>query len=269
MEARTHNARRRALLIALGICATTPLSLVAQNAAAQAQVVDRAGSLRMLSQRIVKAYCQLGLGVLPIDAETILARSATRFNGAFISVREDPASDPAIIKRIESDWSQFRNLVTLAPAKTSLEKIDVLSESILQNAEALTGQLSSRLGRSAATWTNISGRQRMLSQRMAKSGFGMMWGADAKNHGQRFDEAHEQFMSAFTELKRVNHNSIEIARNLELAEIQFGLFDVALGNRRELAKLTTARAANVARTNERLLEIFDDTTRQFAAIKLS
>jgi hypothetical protein len=268
MQDWTHGARRRALLITLGVCATTPLTLVAQNVAAQAQIVDQAGSLRMLSQRIVKAYCQLGLGVLPNDAETILARSVTRFNGAFVSVRENSASDPALIKRIEADWSQFRDLVTLAPSKNALEKIDVLSESILQSAETLTGQLSAKLGRTAATWTNISGRQRMLSQRMAKSGFEMMWGMDAKVYGQRFDEAHEQFKVALTELKRVNHNSIDIARNLELAEIQFGLFDVALGNRRELSKLSPARAANVARTSERLLEIFDETTRQFASIKL-
>jgi Type IV pili methyl-accepting chemotaxis transducer N-term len=269
MQDWTHGARRRALLITFGVCATTPLTLVAQNVAAQAQIVDQAGSLRMLSQRIVKAYCQLGLGVLPNDAETILARSVTRFNGAFVSVRENSASDPALIKRIEADWSQFRDLVTLAPSKNAIEKLDALSESILQSAEALTGQLATRLGRTAATWTNISGRQRMLSQRMAKSGFEMMWGMDTKVYGQRFDEAHEQFKVALTELKRVNHNSIDIARNLELAEIQFGLFDVALGNRRELSKLSPARAANVARTSERLLEIFDETTRQFASIKLS
>jgi Type IV pili methyl-accepting chemotaxis transducer N-term len=267
MNDREHLPRRRALLIALGACAIAPLSLVAQNASAQAQLVDRAGSLRMLSQRIVKAYCQLGLGILPSDAETILARSVTRFNGAFVSVRDDPASDAAIIKRIQPEWSQFRDLVTLSPAKSSLEKIVALSETILQNSEALTVQLSSKLGLTAANWTNISGRQRMLSQRMAKSGFAMMWGMDATAYAKRFDEAHEQFKVALAELKRANHNSVEIARNLDLAETQFGLFDVALGNRRELAKLSPARAANVARTSERLLEVFDDITRQFAAIK--
>jgi hypothetical protein len=44
------------------------------------------------------------------------------------------------------------------------------------------------------------------------------------------------------------------------------LFEIALGGRAELAKLAPTRAANVAKTSERLLELFDDTTNLFAQI---
>ncbi len=261
------NAQRRLWVIAMGAAATLPLTLVTGQALAQAQIVDRAGSLRMLSQRIAKAYSQLGQGVLVGDAETILAKSVSRFNGSLVTVRDNAAAPQAVIKLIESDWSQLRDLATVAPNKEAFKKVDALAEALTQNAESLTTQLTAALGIQSARWTSLSGRQRMLSQRMAKSAFGLMWGLDSKSYAQQFDTARVQFTAALGELQRVPHNSPLIARNLEMAEIQVGLFDTALGTRNDMAKLTAPRAINVARTNERLLELFDELTNQFAAVK--
>ena len=182
-------------------------------------------------------------------------------------MRDSAASAQNAIKPIESDWAQLRDMVTITPTKTAFAKVDALAESLLQNAEALTTQLSNALAVQSARWTNLSGRQRMLSQRMAKSAFGLMWGQDIKAYSQQFEAARTQFSAALAELQRAPHNSPLIARNLEMAEIQVGLFDTALGSRNEIAKLTTSRAVNVARTNERLLELFDEITNQFSTVK--
>ena len=255
---------RRIFLRACATMSVLPFSLVSSEVSAQAQVVDRAGSLRMLSQRMQKAYCQLGLSILPNDAETVLARSLTRFNGAVVALRENKASDQSIIKRIETDWTQFRDLVSTAPTKANFLLVDSLSESMLQSAEALTTQLAASLGVQSARLTNVSGRQRMLSQRMAKSAFAIMWGMNASLHGKRFDVAREQFASAIVELRNSPIKNQDISRALDSAETQFGFFDSALGNRNELAKLSSARAANIAKSNERLLEVFDELTGLFA-----
>jgi hypothetical protein len=261
------NRGRRALVVGGCAISALPLSLVNSQANAQSQVVDRSGSLRMLSQRITKAYCQLGLGVLPSEAETILARSLTRFNGALVVLRDNPSSDKAIIRKIESEWAQYRDLVSTSPTKANYTKVDSLSESILSGAEALTAQLSSALAVQGARLTNLSGRQRMLSQRMAKSAFALMWGMDARAFTQQHNAARDQFASALAELKRAQQKTAQISQGLELAETQFGFFDVALGNRAELAKLPLARATNVARSNERLLEVFDELTAQYASMQ--
>jgi hypothetical protein len=261
------NECRRAFVVGVASAAALPLSLVSGQASAQSQVVDRAGSLRMLSQRMSKAYCQLGLGVLQSDAETILARSLTRFNGALVVLSDNAASDKAIIRKIEADWSQYRDLVSTTPTKPNYVKVDALSESILTNAEALTAQLATVLGIQGARLTNMSGRQRMLSQRMAKSAFALMWGMDARQFSQQHNAAREQFTNALAELKRAPQKTAQISQGLDLAETQFGFFDIALGNRGELAKLPPTRAVNVARSNERLLEVFDELTAQFAALQ--
>jgi hypothetical protein len=259
-------ARRRAFLLSMATAVVLPLSLASTQAYAQSQIVDRSGSLRMLSQRMCKAYCQLGLGILPSDAETILGRSLTRFNGALVTLRENPSSDKAIIGRIEIDWAQCRDLLSTAPTKQNFSKIDALCETILASAEALTAQLTSTLGIQSARLTNMSGRQRMLSQRMAKSAFALMWSMDARQYLQQHTTARDQFSAALAELKRAPQKTVQIAQGLDLAESQFGFFDVALGNRAELAKVAPARATNVAKSNERLLEVFDDLTAQFAAL---
>ena len=255
---------RRIFLRACASAAVLPFAFVSSDVIAQAQLVDRSGSLRMLSQRMQKAYCQLGLSILPNDAETILGRSLTRFNGAMVALRENKFSDQSIIRRIDADWSQFRDLVSVPPNKTSFAKIDALSESILQSAEALTAQLAISLAVQAARVTNVSGRQRMLSQRMAKSAFAIMWGMDLGTHGKRYDAAREQFLSALDELKKSPQNSQLTLRALDAAEIQFGFFDSALGNRGQINNLSLTRAANVAKSNERLLEVFDELTGLYA-----
>lgn len=204
---------------------------------------------------------------MPGDAETILARSATRFNGALIAVRENKASDQSIIERIEPAWLQLRDLVTVTSSKASFAKIDALAESILQSAELLTRQLATALGIQSARLTDLSGRQRMLSQRMGKCAFAMMWGQDGSAFGQQLDAAQSQFRAAFNTLKSTKLDSMAVARNLELAELQYGFFDSALNPRGDLSRLAPARAANVAKTNERLLELFDELTGQFASVQ--
>ena len=262
------NFRRRLLISAVGTGVTLPLTLVTGQALAQALIVDRAGSLRMLSQRIAKAYCQLGQAVLASDAETILAKSVARFNGALVTVRANAAAPQNVIKRIESDWSQLRDLATVAPNKEAFKKVDALADTLTENAETLAAQLATALGVQSARWTNLSGRQRMLSQRMAKSAFALMWGLDSKAYAPQYDAARTQFNAALTELQRAPHNAPLIARNLDMAELQAALFDTALGSRNDMAKLSAPRAVNVARTNERLLELFDEITNQFAAVKV-
>jgi Type IV pili methyl-accepting chemotaxis transducer N-term len=262
----TVDVYRRAFVIAGATSAALPFAIASSESSAQSQIVDRSGSLRMLSQRMNKAYCQLGMGILPNEAETILARSLTRFNGAMVALRDNGASDQTIIRKIEADWIPFRDLVSTAPTKTNYPRLDSLSESVLGNAEVLTAQLATTLRIQSARYTNISGRQRMLSQRMAKSAFALMWGMDAKVFVKQHETAREQFVSALAELKRSPQKTPQIDRVLEMAETQFGFFDVALGNRSDLARLNPARAANVAKSNERLLELFDELTMQFAGL---
>jgi hypothetical protein len=258
---------RRRFLTASGMLILSPALLIAQEARAQSEVVDRSGSLRMLSQRMTKAYAQIGKGVLADDAQVILSRSITRFETALSTVRANPLSNAATVAQIASDWERLRQTLALAPTKALFMTADTAAEAILKGAETLTAQLATSLSVRGAKWTNLSGRQRMLSQRMAKSALALMWGLDGNVYGEQLDQARKQIYAALDELKRAPHNSPVIARELEQAEIQLGLFDVALGSRADYAALSSSRANNVAKTNERVLELFDGLTAKFAVIQ--
>ncbi len=97
---------------------------------------------------------------------------------------------------------------------------------------------------------NQSGRQRMLSQRMAKFYQVINWNVAPPE--------------AAAALNAAPNNTAAIRRGLELAGQQWLFFDNALRNPAGPAAVPQ-QATNVATTSERILEVMDGITAQYAA----
>ncbi len=142
------------------------------EAARLAEAINRAGQLRMLSQRHVKALVlRASTRGRPDD---LLADTAQRVKGHldWLDKLGLPAPSSALLAEVHAAWAPLQQaaastMAALTPPERLLEA-DVLAEQLLARADALTVALESAGGRAPMHVVNRSGRQRMLVQRLAK-----------------------------------------------------------------------------------------------------
>lgn len=239
---------------------------------AQAQMglsgaINYAGWFRALSQRMAKAYCQQYLQVLPGAAVDVmgLARKMAQSGSNELARGMQTGRWPADVGRqLEDVQKQFAllNQLTAAPAtQTALvvaasEQADrtlLVAQAVTESIEKMTQAPSARL-------VNLAGRQRMLSQRLAKNYFLSAAKVESKVvHAQLAADAAD-FRQALQTLKAAPVSTPAIRSELELADSQWLFFDAALRRPADDAGLNA-----VATTSERLLGVMDKLTGLYEA----
>ncbi|MBI5257394.1 MAG: type IV pili methyl-accepting chemotaxis transducer N-terminal domain-containing protein [Burkholderiales bacterium] len=139
------------------------------EAAESADAVNRAGQLRMLSQRIVKARVLEHIGIERALADTLMRDSVVRVQASIdhlAGLGVSPALE-ALRLATRQAWQALQAQLALQPP-ADLLAIDAAAAQLLEHAQALTDGLQAASGRPSLQLVNLSGRQRMLAQRVAK-----------------------------------------------------------------------------------------------------
>lgn len=138
------------------------------DAARDAEAVNRAGQLRMLSQRLVKLYA---LGVGSDAPERTGLADASRQVAANVEQLGRTLSRPTFGDLLDATlkaWAALQATLQPAPQAARLGEVDATAERLLESAERLTHALEVASPLAALGIVNRAGRQRMLSQRLAK-----------------------------------------------------------------------------------------------------
>jgi len=254
-------------LICTGVAAWIPSQAIAAIADIN-EAINKAGRLRMLSQRIAKAYCQLGQGVLPERSAKILAQSVQLFREHLQELKAFAPAEDIKESYVELDrlWQQYQKLIAGKPSFDSARYIATLNEDVLRVAHLATTQLELHAPGNLGRLINIAGRQRMLSQRMAKFYLFHQWGIRSPEMEREAQLARREFSSALDALEKAPENDRIIKNELELARMQWLFFDQALKQQDTGGKYAMGYAENVATTSERLLEVMDRITGYYARI---
>lgn len=231
-----------------------------------ASAINKAGRQRMLSQRMAKAYCQVGLGVEVERSRRILEESVSLFDRQLADLKTF-APTPEIKEtydRLGQTWIVYKQLLTGSEPNTeSAKKIAIASEDVLKLAQQGTVQLETHSGTAAGKLINLAGRQRMLSQRIAKTSMLRAWGITSPQMAQELDGAVREFANAQELIAAAPQNTPAIRNELQLARVQWLFFEEALkqtgGSRAEQAK-------NIATTSERILQVMDHVTGMYEEI---
>ena len=228
--------------------------------AADADTINLAGQQRMLSQRIVKSWCQIGLNVQPALSKRQLDEAIRRFEDnlkALDPVATSPQARTALAG-LRAAWSPLRTTALGVIRQADAELIDARAEDVLMAAERLTRALQDQSSAPVSRWVNLAGRQRMLSQRLVKAYMLRQWGVDNARLRDEMESVQNEFSGALTAMQQRADNSAAARGEIENLALQWEWLRTALATEgAESFRLILAEGGDA------VLELADQGTRLY------
>lgn len=243
----------RFLVLALVFMASTVQATVAE-------LIDIAGSQRMLTQRILKSYCQIGLKEFYGNPQKQLQDAISRFETQLATI-EAGSNDPKVVQalaQVKRLWPEYKDLASKKPSKEGAAQLLSLNPELLAATHAVVLALEESTGTKVAEIVNASGRQRMLSQRMAMFYMLQSWGVEAPSIAHELKKANEEFRATHNRLNELPSNSLSINNALLRVSNSLKLLERTLEYKGENLSFT------VAMTTDGMLEAMDEVTAEYA-----
>lgn len=228
------------------------------DAAQWAEAVNRAGQLRMLSQRLARLAAQIMVKIEPTGSLDQRRAVAARVEENIAYLARLPAEPACVaaLARVRKAWAAFVAVWRPRTVPHDMVRIDAAAEALLEGAETLAEALQAASGRRALRIVNLCGRQRMLAERIAKSALQATFWLEVD--AALLPDSAKAFEAALVELEQAPLTSPEVRAALTAAREEW------LRLARSLQGLGKPQGGvALARSAEALVDTFDQLAAQY------
>jgi len=191
------------------------------------QAVDIAGKQRMFTQKMLKDYAMIGLnnkfGNPSEDLKNIIIKFEEHLKG-LMAFNKEPKTKKSLDK-VMSLWKEIKVSLSQTPSKEKAKALQESLDALLKEANEATALFTKQTGK-LGDIVNISGRQIMLSQRMAALYMLKVWGISEPKFSEQMTKAMNTFKSSSQRLSKSKMNTAQIKKLLNETMKSFMFFEI-------------------------------------------